>query len=146
MAARNSAFLKNPGMDVHSNPEKFPQFNYVMNTNSLRRGRLDDAKKLLKEGDLDAQAKKELKAAIKESKAVRALTIGDAKRAEAATKAIEDILIANGIRSKPYEQTWIQKRMEETTEFMSRMALYYYGDHGFIEGGSVRRFWKKIRE
>jgi hypothetical protein len=27
---------------------------------------------------------------------------------------------------------------------LSQMALYYYGNNGYIEGGSVIRFWKKI--
>jgi len=140
------ALLKNPGMTVHTNPKKYPQFNYVMNTNDLRRGRIDDAKRLLKEGDLTAAEKAELQAAIKEGEAVRALTIGDAARAKAATQAINDILIRNGRRGEPYEQSNTQKNMEAFMAFVSQMALYYYGNNGFIEGGSVIRFWKKMLE
>ena len=139
-----AALIRNPGMNIYTNPKKYPQFNYAMDTNDLRRGRIDDAKRLLKEGELTEEQKTGLKAAIEEGEAVRALTIGDAERAEAALKAIEDILIEHGIRSKPYEQTWIQKRMEELTGYLSQMALYYYGNNGFIEGGSIVRFWKKM--
>jgi len=139
-----TAFLKNPGMNVHSNPKKFPQYNYVMNTNDLRRGRLDDARRLLAEGDLTAAEEAELQAAIKEGEACRALTIGDAERAKAATQAINDILIKNGRRGEPFQQTGTQKNMEAFMAFVSQMALYYWGNNGFIEGGSVIKFWKRI--
>ena len=139
-----SAFIKNPGMNIHTNPAKFPQFNYAMDTNDLRRGRIDDAKRLLADDILPAAEKAELEAAIKEGEAVRTLTIGDAARAKAATEALNKILIKNGRRGAPYEQTWIQKRMEAFTGHLSQMALYYYGNHGFIEGGSIIRFWKKM--
>jgi len=140
-----SAFLKNPGMNIHTNPKKYPQFNYVMNSNDLRRGRLDRAYELLKAGELTAQEKTELQAAIQEGEAVRALTIGDDGRAAAATAAIRAILRRYGKEGIPYEQTWTQKRMEEFTAFLSQMALYYYGNNGFVEGGSARRFWRKMR-
>ncbi|MCL1951444.1 MAG: hypothetical protein FWF60_01310 [Oscillospiraceae bacterium] len=139
-----SALILNPGMDIYTNPEKFPQFNYAMDTNDLRRGRIDDAKKLLAEGDLSAADKAELQAAIKEGEAVRALTVGDAARAKAALDNLNAILVKHGRRGAPYEQTWTQKRAEELMAFLSQMALYYYGNNGFIEGGSVTRFWKKI--
>jgi len=139
-----SALIKNPGMNIYTNPKKFPQFNYAMNTNSLRRHFPRPARELLEEGNLTEEEVKELKAAMKESDAVRALTIGDAKRAKAATDTLEAILIKHGKRSAPFEQSWTQKRMEELTGFLSQMALYYYGNNGYIEGGSVRRFWRKI--
>ena len=140
-----SAILKNRGMNIQTNPEKFPQFNLVMNTNSLRRGRLGDAKKLLAEGDLTATQKAELEAAIKEGEAVRKLTVGDAARADAATEAIMKILYEHGLQRKPHEQTRFQKRVEAFTAFLSQMAIYYYGNNGYIEGGSLKRFWGKIR-
>jgi len=141
-----SAFLKNPGMNIHTNPKKFPQYNYVMNSNDLRRGRLDDARGLLAEGGLTAAEKAGLQAAIKEGEAVRALTIGDAKRAKAATEALNAILIKNGRRGEPFVQSNTQKNMEAFMAFVSQMALYYYGNNGFIEGGSLKRFVSKIRE
>jgi len=139
-----SALIKNPGMDIHTNPKKYPQFNYAMDTNDLRRHLPRPAKELLEEGTLTEEEVKELKAAMKEGEAVRALTIGDAKRAKEASEALNAILVKHGKRGAPYEQTWIQKRMEEFTAFLSQMALYYYGNNGYIEGGSVIKFWKKI--
>jgi len=137
-------FIRRPGMNIHTNPKKFPQFNYEMRTNELRRGRLDDARRLLAEGDLTAAEKAELQAAIKEGEAVRALTIGDAERAKAATDAINAILIKNGWRGEPFQQTGFQNNMEAFMAFVSQMALYYYGNNGFSEGGSVIRFWRKM--
>ncbi|MDR2686578.1 MAG: alpha/beta hydrolase [Oscillospiraceae bacterium] len=139
-----SAFIKNPGMTVHTDPKHFPQFNYGMDTNDLRRGRLDDAKKLLAEGDLAAADKAELQAAIKEGQAVRALSIGDAKRAEEATEALNAILVKHGWRGEPYQQSSAQKNMEAFMAYLSQMALHYYGNNGFIEGGSLKRFWGKM--
>lgn len=137
-----SELLRKPGMNIRTNPEKYPQFNYAMNTNQLRRWRLNEAYTLLEEGNLSAQAKTELKAAIKEGEAVRALTVGDAKRAEEATEALNALLREYGELAPVYEQTWIQKRLEELTAYLSQMALYYYGNNGYSEGGSLIRFWK----
>ncbi|MCL2301144.1 MAG: hypothetical protein FWC27_13465 [Firmicutes bacterium] len=141
-----SALIKNPGMNIYTNPKKFPQFNYTMDTNDLRRGRIADAKKLLEEGGLTAADKAELKAAIKEGEAVRALTIGDAKRAKAATDTLNALLVKHGKRGEPFVQSGFQQNMEALMAFVSQMALYYYGNNGFIEGGSVIRFWKKVAE
>jgi len=141
-----TALIRNPGMNVHTDPAKYPQFNYEMRTNELRRGRLDEARQLLAGGGLSTEEQAGLKAAIKEGEAVRALTIGDAERAKAATENINAILIKNGRRGAPFVQNNRQKKIESLMAFVSRMALYYYGNNGYIEGGSATRFWKKVRK
>ncbi len=136
--------LLTPGMDVHTDPKNYPQFNYAMNTNELRRWRLKDAEALLKEGKLNAAQKKELQAAIQEGYAVRALTVGDAKRCEAATNAVNNILRKHGKLSPVYEQTWFQKQVESALGWITQQNIYFFGNNGYIEGGNPIRYFKKV--
>ena len=89
-----TALFANPGMNVKTNPKKYPQYNYAMDTECLRRGNIRDAQALLADPvkKLSAADKKALQAAIKEANAVRALTIGDAKRADAVQQTLVGLL------------------------------------------------------
>ncbi|MCL2123191.1 MAG: lysophospholipase, partial [Desulfovibrionaceae bacterium] len=67
-----TALFANPGMNVKTNPKKYPQYNYAMDTECLRRGNIRDAQALLADPakNVSAADKKALKAAIKEANAV----------------------------------------------------------------------------
>jgi hypothetical protein len=133
-----AALLKHPGMTVHTNPARYPQYNYAMNTNELRRWRIADAKALLAEGGLSKSDAAAFRAAIKEGEAVRALTVGDAARAAAATQRLNELLAQHGKYTPPAEYEWYQTGLEGLLAAASQLALYYYGTHGFSEGGSWR--------
>jgi len=146
-----TALYRNPGMTVKSDPKNYPQYNPSMNTNDLRRGCISDAEKLLadaKAGSIEVSAADQaaLKAAIKEGKAVRALTVGDPARANAATEKINALLTKYGRRGLPYEQTKEQKALEDLLASMSQYSLYWYGGRGFeySRGPSLIGFWKRV--
>ncbi|MDR1464784.1 MAG: alpha/beta hydrolase [Oscillospiraceae bacterium] len=136
--------MTTPGMNVNTDPEHYPQFNYAMNTNELRRGRLGDAERLLKEGNLSAADKAELQAAIDEGYAVRALTVGDAERAQKATDAVKALLVKHSAMGAPFEQSKGQVFLEKVTKALSEFALAIYGNNGYSDGINCRRIWKSI--
>lgn len=139
-----AAFYKHPGMTVKTNPAKYPQFNHEMNTRELRRWRIAEAKTLLAEGTLDADTAAAFTAAIKEGEAVRRLTVGDAPRAKAATAALNALLREHGELAPETEVTTAQKWIENGAAIYSRLALKFYGDHGFSQGGSLRNLWNYV--
>ena len=87
--------------DVHSNPEKYPQYNYPCYTQSLRRWKLPDAKKV-DQSTLSAEDKAELNAAIAEAEAVLQMTIADQARVEAAENRL--IAILHKVGAEGYEE------------------------------------------
>ena len=131
-----TALYTNPGMNTKTDPENYPQYNPSMNTNDLRRGRIDDAKRLVadaKAGEIEVSAEdlKILEAAIIEGEAVRKLTVGDPARADAVTKTIIDMLVKYGRRGLPYEQTQMQKIVENLVASWNHYVLYWNGGRGF---------------
>ena len=141
-----TALVKNPGMNVKTDPKNYPQFNPGMNTNSLRRWAINDAKRALANEDLELSAaqRKALQAAIKEGEAVRALTVGDSDRAKAATAALENLLIDCGLRQPPTGKTDTQRYVELAAFTLTQLALDYYGKNGISEGGSLTGFWENV--
>ncbi|MDR1734508.1 MAG: hypothetical protein LBR73_06490 [Oscillospiraceae bacterium] len=120
-----AALLTNKIENIHSDPENYPQFNYFMLTNDLRRSRIAAAETLLADypPELTAADREELLAAIAEGKAVRALTVGDAERAAAATQVLSDLLEKYGRFTPKAAQTDFQKAVEWLAEWISRLWM-----------------------
>jgi hypothetical protein len=147
-----TALYVNPGMTIKTDPKNFPQYNPSMNTNELRRGRIDEAKKLVadaKAGEIEVSAEdiKSLEAAIIEGEAVRKLTVGDPARADAVTKTIIDMLVKYGRRGLPYEQTKMQVWLEKLLASIAHYTLYLYGGRGFeYSRPGLIGFFKRLQE
>jgi len=135
-----AAFFENPGMNIRTNPARFPQFQQGMHTNDLRRWSLNDAQRLVDSGDMSPANEAALRAAIREGYAVRALTVGDPARAEAVTAEINDMLIAYGFRGEPFQQTQLQESVETVLRSLSFATLNLYGNQGYSEA-FILRLW-----
>ena len=140
-----AAFFENPGMDIHTDPERFPQFNPGMNTNDLRRWSLGYAQRLVDSGEMSAANEAALRAAIREGYAVRALTVGDAARARAVTAEISDMLVYYGVRGEPFQQSRLQENVETALRSLSFAALNLYGNRGYSEVFVLRAWVEAYR-
>ena len=127
-----AAFYRTPGMDVHTDPAHYPQFNFAMNTNELRRWRISDAKKLLAEMDVSSEDRAVLEEAIAEAEAVRKLTVGDAARAKAVTETLNGMLVKYGRMNPPAQPSRFQKNLESAAAAWSRFLLRIYGERGYL--------------
>ena len=92
--------------DIHSDPARFPQFNYGSDSKEIRRYLLPDAQKALAlyqagEFDISAEDLAELKAAIAQGEDALKATIGDQAVADAATQRLKNILVKIGYREAP---------------------------------------------
>ena len=141
-----SALIENPGMNVKTDPENYPQFNPAMHTNSLRRYLINDAKGVLADENynLSAAERKALEAAIKEGEAVRKLTVGDPDRAKAATDTLQALLESCGRYQPKQGKTDLQRYVELFAFILTQMAVDYYGNNGYFEGGSLIGYWKNV--
>lgn len=92
--------------DIHSDPARFPQFNYGSDSKEIRRSLLPDAQKVLAlyqagEYDIGAEDLAELNAAIAQAEDALKATIGDQAVADAANIRLKNILIKIGYRQAP---------------------------------------------
>lgn len=119
--------------DVHSNPEKYPQYNYFCNTKTLRRWRIDDGKRALEEkkDTLSEEDKAEIIAAIAQAEAVLDLTIADEAAVEAAQARLDNILYKVGQLTPPEEESKLAPGAEK---FFESLSWFLYKTLG---GGSV---------
>jgi len=135
-----TALFANPGMNVKTNPKKYPQYNYAMDTECLRRGNIRDAQALLADRtkNVSAADKKALEAAIKEANAVRALTVGDAKRADAAQAALGELLVKYDMHfreNKPpeYEVEGFESFLGDAMGTLNNGAWLLWGEGSYVE-------------
>lgn len=116
--------------DVNDNPEKYPQFNGTCYTQSLRRWKINDAKKV-DQTTLSEEDKAELNAAIAEAEAVLQMTITDQERVEAAENRIIAILYKIGAEgyenAAPEEESKLDPILESLTCSMSKASLKLFG-------------------
>lgn len=117
--------------NVHSNPAKYPQYNYFCNTKTLRRWRINDGKEALKKTDLSEEDRAEIVAAIAQAEAVLEMTVADQAVVEAAQTRIENILYKVGQLTPPKEESKLAPGLEKFFESMSWMLYKTLG------GGSV---------
>lgn len=117
--------------NVHSNPAKYPQYNYFCNTKTLRRWRINDGKEALKKTDLSEEDRAEIVAAIAQAEAVLEMTVADQTAVEAAQARLDTILYKVGQLTPPKEESKLAPGLEKFFESMSWMLYKALG------GGSV---------
>lgn len=116
--------------DVHSDPENYPQYNYPCYTQSIRRWKLPDAKKV-DQSTLSEEVKAELNAAIAECEAVLKMTVADQPRVEAAEARIIAALHAAGAPGyeniEPEKESALQPVFRGITYALSKGSLLLFG-------------------
>ncbi len=122
--------------NVNDNPEMYPQFNGPCRTQSIRRWKLPDAKRVDRT-NLSEKDKAELDAAIAEGEAVLKLTVADRPRVEAAEKRLIAILCKVGAEGydnpEPEKESPIDPILEDVTYAMSRGSLFLFGGGSLID-------------
>lgn len=118
--------------NVHSNPAKYPQYNYFCNTKAIRRWRIDQVNEALKDKkDLSEEDRAELIAAQAQAREVLEMTVADQAVVEAAQTRIENILYKVGQIEPPKEESKLAPGLEKFFESLSWMLYKTLG------GGSV---------
>ncbi len=122
--------------DVNSNPEMYPQYNYPCYTQSIRRWKLPDAKKV-DQTNLSEEDKAELNAAIAEGEAVLKMTIADQPRVEAAEARLIEVLHKVGAEGyeniEPEEESKLDPILEDITYAMSKGSLFLFGGGSLVD-------------
>ncbi len=122
--------------DVNDNPEMYPQYNGHCYTESIRRWKLPDAKRV-DQTNLSEEDKEELNAAIAEGEAVLKLTVADRLRVEAAEERI--IAVLHKIGAEGYENIEVEKEsaldpiLEDITYAMSKGSLFLFGGGSLVD-------------
>ncbi|MBQ3498703.1 MAG: hypothetical protein IJA87_06215 [Clostridia bacterium] len=116
--------------DVHSDPVNYPQYNGPCHTQSIRRWKLPDAKKV-DQTTLSEEDKAELNAAIAECEEVLKMTVADQPRVEAAEARIIAALHRVGAPGyeniEPEEESALDPILESLTYSLSKGSLALFG-------------------
>ena len=116
--------------DVHSDPENYPQYNGPCYTQSIRRWKLPDAKKV-DQSTLSEEDKAELNAAIAECEEVLKMTVADQARVEAAEARIIAALHRVGAPGyeniEPEEESALDPILQSFTYALSKGSLALFG-------------------
>ncbi len=121
--------------DVHSDPENYPQYNYPCYTQSLRRWKIPDAKRV-DHSTLSEEDKAELNAAIAEAEDVLKMTVADQARVEAAEKRLNEILHkvgAEGYENIEEESSPLDPVWQSITYAMSKGSLLLLGGGSLVD-------------
>ena len=135
--------------NVNDNPEMYPQYNGPCYTQSIRRWKLPDAKRV-DQTNLSEEDKAELNAAIAEGEAVLRLTVADQPRVEAAEKRLIAILCKVGaegyVSAEPEEPSPLDPILEDIAYAMSKGSLFLFGGGSPVDRllSPVRNFKKSI--
>lgn len=121
--------------DVHSDPAKYPQFNYSCNTKYLRRWRIPDAQALLEEqGDtMPAEDRAALEAAIAEGEEVLAATVADPAAVAAAEDKLETLLIKYGKMEPEKDRSKLSYAAESALGSFSSFLVKTLGGGSLID-------------
>ena len=117
--------------DVHTYPDRYPQFNTARVTKNLR-GTLNWARKIDR-SSLSADDAAELTAAIKECDDMLAETVVDLEETKRAEQRLDAILIKIGKKEPPKELTASQKKLGDLMEKLSAWAYRVIGPRGFSD-------------
>lgn len=117
--------------DVHTYPDRYPQFNTARVTKNLR-GTLNWARKI-DCSSLSADDAAELTAAIQECDDMLAETVVDLEETKHAEQRLDAILIKIGKKEPPKELTASQKKLGDLMEKLSVWAYRVIGPRGFSD-------------
>ena len=117
--------------DVHTYPDKYPQFNTARVTKNLR-GTLNWARKI-DPATLSDEDAAELAAAIKECDDMLAETVVDLDKTRHAEQRLDDILVKIGKKDPPKQVTASQKKLGDLMETLSGWAYKTIGPRGFSD-------------
>ncbi len=129
--------------NVNDDPVNYPQFNGACYTQSMRRWKLPDAKKV-DQTNLSEEDKTELNAAIAEAEAVLKMTVADQERVEKAANRLDAILHKVGAEGyeniETEEESALDPILESFTCALSKASLFLFGG-----GSPVDRVLSPIR-
>lgn len=117
--------------DVHTYPDRYPQFNTARVTKNLR-GTLNWARKIDR-SSLSADDAAELTAAIQECDDMLAETVVDLEETKRAEQRLDAILVKIGKKDPPKELTASQKKLGDLMEKLSAWAYRVIGPRGFSD-------------
>ena len=117
--------------DVHSYPDKYPQFNTARNTKGLR-GTLKWVKEIDR-STLDAADAAELDAAVAECEAMLAETIVDLDKTRHADDRLRNILVKIGRADPPKEMSGFQIKMTSVMEKINDWVYRVIGPRGYSD-------------
>ena len=123
--------------DVHTYPDRYPQFNTARVTKNLR-GTLAWARKI-DTSSLSAEDGAELTAAIKECDDMLSETIVDLDKTNHAEQRLDAILVKIGKKDPPKELTASQKKLGDLMEKLSAWAYKTIGARGFSDALLFRK-------
>jgi len=118
-------------IDIHSMPERFPQFNVGRETKGLRTDLLPSAKRI-DQSTLAAADAAELQAAIDQCEKMLATTVVVYKEFTDAQTRLENIMIKIGARTAPKEDK-TEKYAKPICKFLSDALYKYWGPRGFSD-------------
>ncbi len=126
------ALLTDPDFkDVHSYPDRYPQFNTARATKGLR-GTLAWARKI-DPATLSAEDAAELTAAVRECNDMLAETVVDLQKTQHAEQRLDATLIKIGKKDAPKEMTASQKKLGDLMQKLSNWAYQTIGARGFSD-------------
>ena len=126
------ALLTDPNFkDVHTYPDRYPQFNTARATKWLR-GSLNEARNI-DPATLSAEDAAELAAAIEECDDMLADTVVDLDKSNHAEQRLEAILVKIGKKDAPEELTASQKKLGNLMQKLSDWAYKTIGPRGFSD-------------
>jgi hypothetical protein len=117
--------------DVHSMPNRFPQFNVGRETKGLMRDALPRAKSI-DQSNLSPEDAAQLQAAIDRCEAMLANTVVDYQEYLDAQKDLDDALIKIGEKSPPKEDKF-GRFAKPICKFISDALYQYWGPRGFSD-------------
>jgi hypothetical protein len=118
-------------VNVHSMPERFPQFNVGRETKGMRNDLLPTAKRV-DQSTLSAQDAAELQAAIDQCEAMLATTVVVYSEFTDAETRLNNILIKIGVRQAP-EEDKVEKYAKPICKLLSDAFYIFWGPRGFSD-------------
>lgn len=120
-------------VDVHSDPENYPQFNGSRTTKDLRNNYIPKAYEVLEKGDITAEQKKELEEAISDCEAMLKETVVDTKKSSERIDRLYNALVDVGVYSPKNVQSTSDKILLAVFKFLSDKAYEKLGTKGYSE-------------
>lgn len=124
--------------NVHSSPERYPQFNRFCDTYGLRRWKIPAAEKLIKDIDSGTVScsdsrKQKIQSAIDRGYEVLEMTVGDSICVQAASDGIDEILREFGRLNPGKKESKKDEFAEEFTRILSKSTLKYLGGGNIVD-------------